>query len=108
MPYTGMNAKAHLEKISAYVDLVASKMSNVAISKVGTLFTEALKANISVYSTNKNYNALPNANGTYLTACAVYEAIFGKSPIGLPAAGGVDTATAIALQNLFRSDVYID
>ena len=102
MPYTGMTAKAHLEKISAYVKLVASKMSNVVIANVGTLFADALKANISVYSTEKNYNALPNANGTYLAACAVYKAIFDKSPVGLPKAGNIDTATATALQNLFK------
>lgn len=98
--HVGTNPTIHLRNIGTYITKATSKITNCAVAKAGTAMLDATKAGIAVYSTEPNYNALPNVNGTYLTACSVYKAIFDKSPVGLPATGGVDAETATALQNI--------
>lgn len=98
--YVGNNPTVHLKNIGTYINTAASKITNCAIAKAGTAIVAANKAGIEVYSTEPNYNALPNINGTYLTACVVYKTIFGQSPVGLATISGVDASTAAALQDI--------
>jgi hypothetical protein len=47
----------------------------------------------------------PSLAGTYLAACTIYSSLYGKSPAGNPYTGGIDSKTALFLQETARETV---
>lgn len=57
----------------------------------------AQKPEVNLYVADKRH---PSLAGTYLAACTTYAALFGKSPVGLRYAAGLDADTARHLQTV--------
>ncbi|MBR6681374.1 MAG: hypothetical protein IKL40_00120 [Clostridia bacterium] len=92
-------AKDHNDLIKLYVADFTKDMANCAVANVGDAFMKAMEDGIKVYSEDPYQLILPNENGTYLTACIVYQVITGQSPVGLSEIS-IDATTAATLQNI--------
>jgi hypothetical protein len=57
----------------------------------------ARKPDLELYVTDKRH---PNLAGTYLAACTVYAALFGKSPVGNAYGAGLPANVAAHLQQV--------
>jgi len=65
----------------------------------GLAFAKAIskRPDMEFYQPDKRH---PSLFGTYLSACTIYAAVYGKSPVGNAYRGGVDEKTANFLQSV--------
>ena len=76
---------------------LAGNANNALVIPAGLAFARAIakQPSLELYEADKRH---PSLAGTYLAACTVYAALFGKSPIGLGYTAGLDTDTVRLLQ----------
>jgi hypothetical protein len=76
---------------------IAGNENNALVIPAGLAFSRALSKNpqVVLYDPDKRH---PSLLGTYLAACTIYASLYGKSPAGNPYTGGIDSQTALFLQ----------
>ncbi len=89
--YAAMQARIDAAYEATARDLGAS------VAPVGQAWSAALRAapGIDLWQPDGSH---PSAAGTYLAACVLYASLTGRTPVGLPAAGGISASDAAALQ----------
>jgi hypothetical protein len=77
----------------------AANANDALVIPAGLAFAKALnkQPNLSLYVADKRH---PSLAGSYLAACTVYAALFGRSPEGSTFTGGLDPNTAKFLQGV--------
>lgn len=75
----------------------AARENRAQVIPAGLAFARsvALKPELELYAADKRH---PSVAGSYLAACTTYATLFGKSPVGLSYAAGLDPAVARHLQ----------
>ena len=96
--YTGMQQRLR----ESYLDMTF--FHNASCAPVGISWEESISQDsmLNLFSAD---NSHPSIYGSYLAACTFYATIFKNSPIGstyIP--NGIDTSTAIFLQNIASKD----
>ena len=82
---------------------VAGNTNNALVVPAGLAFAKAVARSsqggpqVNLYDPDKRH---PSLAGSYLAACAIYAAVYGKSPVGSPYLGGLDAKTAGFLQDV--------
>lgn len=78
---------------------VAGNQNNVLVIPAGLAFAKAIarRPDLEFYQSDKRH---PSLIGTYLAACTIYAAVYGKSPVGNSFNGGVDNKLANFLQTV--------
>lgn len=77
----------------------AGNAAGALVLPVGLAFERSLKARpeLVLHAEDKQH---PNMAGTYLAACTLYAALWGKTPVGNPHTAGLDAETAKFLQGV--------
>ncbi|HMN83154.1 MAG TPA: hypothetical protein PKA20_24950 [Burkholderiaceae bacterium] len=77
----------------------AGKEHDAIVIPAGLAFARSIRdrPDINLYAPDKRH---PSVAGSYLAACTTYATLFGRSPVGLRATGGLDSDTAAFLQNV--------
>jgi hypothetical protein len=77
----------------------AGNENDALVIPAGLAFAKAIakRPDLVMYQKDKRH---PSPLGTYLSACTIYAAIYGKSPAGIKETGGVDASTAQFLQSV--------
>ena len=83
---------------------VAGNENDALVIPAGLAFAKAIgkRPDLEFYQPDKRH---PTLIGTYLAACTVYAAVYGKSPVGNPYMAGIDPATAKFLQTVAQETV---
>ena len=78
---------------------IAGNANNALVVPAGLAFAKAIskRPDMEFYQPDKRH---PSLFGTYLSACTIYAAVYGKSPVGNAYRGGVDEKTANFLQSV--------
>ncbi|MDB5862430.1 MAG: hypothetical protein JWO70_236 [Betaproteobacteria bacterium] len=78
---------------------IAGNANDALVIPAGLAFAKALAKNpqVVLYDPDKRH---PSLQGTYLSAATIYASLYRKSPVGLPAAAGMDAKTAQFLQEV--------
>jgi hypothetical protein len=78
---------------------IAGNQNNVLVIPAGLAFAKAIskRPDLEFYQRDKRH---PSLIGTYLAACTIYAAVYGKSPVGNTFNGGVDDKLANFLQTV--------
>jgi hypothetical protein len=76
---------------------LAGNANDALVIPAGLAFAKAVarRADLELYETDKRH---PSLAGTYLAACTVYAALYGKTPQGLAYTAGLPAETAALLQ----------
>jgi hypothetical protein len=77
----------------------AANANDALVIPAGLAFAKALhkRPNIKLYADDKRH---PSLEGTYLAACTVYAALYGRSPESIKYTAGIDPSTAAFLQSV--------
>jgi hypothetical protein len=78
---------------------IAGNANNALVVPAGLAFAKAIskRPDMEFYQPDKRH---PSLFGTYLSACTIYAAVYGNSPVGNAYRGGVDEKTANFLQSV--------
>jgi len=78
---------------------VAGNANDALVIPAGLAFARSVAKSpgLNLYNADKRH---PSLAGTYLGAATIYAAVYGKSPVGLKYAGGLDAPTARYLQEI--------
>ena len=78
---------------------IAGNQNGALVIPAGLAFAKvrAAQPDLVLYAPDKRH---PSLLGTYLAACTIYGALYGKSPAGIAYTGGVDPKTAGVLQGI--------
>jgi len=82
----------------------AGRETGALVVPAGLAFARAIAKNprIDLYNPDKLH---PSVAGSYLSACTILLAVYGKSPVGNPYTGGLDRKTAEFLQQIAEETV---
>lgn len=82
----------------------AGRETGALVVPAGLAFARAIARNprIDLYNPDKRH---PSVAGSYLSACTILLAVYGKSPVGNPYTGGLDRKTAEFLQQIAEETV---
>ena len=87
---------------NAYLRIADSSQASVAPAGPAWKYVRDNYPNINLFSADASH---PSVEGTYLNACVFYSSLFHKSPEGATFYDGLDTNTAIILQQVARMTV---
>jgi hypothetical protein len=78
---------------------VAGNANNALVIPAGLAFARSVskQPELNLYAPDKRH---PSLAGTYLSACVLFAALTGKSPVGNPYLAGLDASTAKFLQEI--------
>ena len=77
----------------------AGNDNNALVIPAGLAFAKAIskRPDLELYQPDKRH---PSMAGTYLAACTIYAALYGKSPVGNSYTAGLNANTADFLQSV--------
>jgi hypothetical protein len=97
--YAGMQAELR----RSYLNL--ANQNNALVAPCGSAWWESIlrDSTLELYSPDQSH---PSYAGSYLTGCVFYATMYRRSPIGLNFYGGLDTTTAVFLQQVAHDVVF--